>query len=48
MPWLLYPGDKFPGTQWIEGWVGRTVSLHNAEKGKNLALSGIELTPSSL
>jgi hypothetical protein len=46
-PGRLTPGEKAPGTHWIEGWVGPEGGLDSAEKIKILPLPGIESRPSS-
>jgi hypothetical protein len=32
MPGLLYPGERFPGTHLIEGWVSPITGLDDMEK----------------
>jgi hypothetical protein len=44
-PGRFTPGERAPGTHWIEGWVGPRASLDDVEKRKFLALPGLELRP---
>jgi hypothetical protein len=37
-PCRFTPGERAPGTHWIEGWVGPRVSQDDMEKGKFLTL----------
>jgi hypothetical protein len=39
------PGERAPGTHWIEGWMNLRVGLDDAEKRKFLPLPGLELRP---
>jgi hypothetical protein len=40
----LYPGDRVPGTHWMEGWVGPRTGLNEVERRKFLTLREIELS----
>jgi hypothetical protein len=42
-PVALPPGEKAPGTHWIEGWVDPRAGLDDMEKRKFLLLQGLEL-----
>jgi hypothetical protein len=44
-PGRYTPGERAPGTHWIEGWVGLRVDLGIVEKRKFLTLPGPELRP---
>jgi hypothetical protein len=44
-PGRLTPGERTPGTHWIEGWVGPRSSLDDVEKKIFLTLPGLELQP---
>jgi hypothetical protein len=44
-PRPLYPGERAPGTHWIEGWVGHRADLDDVEKRKFLTLPELELRP---
>jgi hypothetical protein len=46
-PAALPLGEKAPGTQWIEGWVGPKACLEAVAKRKISAPAGIEPRPSS-
>jgi hypothetical protein len=37
------PGERAPGTHWIEGWVDLRAGLDDLEKRKFLTLPGLEL-----
>jgi hypothetical protein len=37
------PGEKWPGTHWIGGWVGPRAGLDDVEKIKFLIIPGLEL-----
>jgi hypothetical protein len=39
------PGEKVPGTQWIEGCVGPGAYMGDMEERKFLTLPGLELRP---
>jgi hypothetical protein len=45
VPRPLYPGEKAPGTHWIDGWVDPRAGLDDVEKRKFLALPEFELRP---
>jgi hypothetical protein len=42
-PGRCTPGERAPGTRWIEGWVDPRASLDDLEKRKFLTLPGLEL-----
>jgi hypothetical protein len=44
-PSALPPGERAPGTHWIEGWVGPRAGLEDVEKRKFLTLAVLELQP---
>jgi hypothetical protein len=44
-PGRITPGEKAPGTHWIEGLVDPRAGLNDLEKRKFLTLSGLELRP---
>jgi hypothetical protein len=44
-PGRFTPGERAPGTHWIEGWVGPKAGLDEVEKRKFLTLPGLELRP---
>jgi hypothetical protein len=44
-PCLLTPGEKFPSTHRIGGWVGPIAGLGSVEMRKFLTLPGLELRP---
>jgi hypothetical protein len=47
-PCLFTPGERTPGTHWIEGGVGLRAGLDAVEyRKKSLVLPGIEPQPSS-
>jgi hypothetical protein len=39
-PAALLPGERAPGTHWIDGWMGPIVDLDAVEKRKNPAFPG--------
>jgi hypothetical protein len=39
------PGEKAPGTHWIEGWVDPRASLNDMKKKKFLNLLALKLQP---
>jgi hypothetical protein len=39
------PGERAPGTHWIEGWVDPGAGLGDLEKRKFLTLPGLEFRP---
>jgi hypothetical protein len=39
------PGESFPGTHWIRGWVRPRAGLGDMERLKFLTLPGLELRP---
>jgi hypothetical protein len=45
MPRPLYPGERAPGTNLIEGSVNLRAGLDDLEKRKFLTLPGLELRP---
>jgi hypothetical protein len=47
MPRPLFPGERAPGTHWIEGLVSPSTGLDDVEKRKFLTLRGLELCPLS-
>jgi hypothetical protein len=46
-PGRFTPGERAPGTQWIEGWVGPRTGPNDAEKAIFFTLPGLELRPLS-
>jgi hypothetical protein len=44
-PGRFTPGERAPGTHWLEGWVSPRVGLDDVEKRKFLNLPGLELRP---
>jgi hypothetical protein len=44
-PGSFTPGERYPGTHWIGGWVGRRAGLDDVEKRKFLILPGLEFLP---
>jgi hypothetical protein len=44
-PGRFTPGEKAPGTHWIEGWENHRVGLDDVEKRKFLTLLGLEVRP---
>jgi hypothetical protein len=44
-PRPLYPGERVPGTHWIEGRVDPRAGLDDVEEKKFLTLTGLELRP---
>jgi hypothetical protein len=44
-PCRFTPGEKVPGINWIEGWVGLRAGLDDLEKKKYLTLPGLEIRP---
>jgi hypothetical protein len=44
-PCRFTPGERAPGTQWIEGWVGPRAGMDDVKKRKFLTLQGLELRP---
>jgi hypothetical protein len=39
------PGERAPGTHWIEDWMGTRAGVDDTEKGKFLTLLGFKLWP---
>jgi hypothetical protein len=46
-PGRFTPGERAPGSHWIEGWVDPRAGLDNMEKWKLLPPHGLELWPPS-
>jgi hypothetical protein len=44
-PSRFAPGERAPGTPWIEGWVDPRAGLDDVEKRKLLTPPGLELRP---
>jgi hypothetical protein len=44
-PGRFTPGERAPGTHWIEGWVDPRGGLDDFEKRKFLTLPGLEIRP---
>jgi hypothetical protein len=44
-PSRFTPGEKAPGTHWIEGWDNPRDSLDDVNNIKSLILPGLELRP---
>jgi hypothetical protein len=44
-PSRFTPGERAPGTHWIEGWLDPRTGLEEVEKKKFLTLPGLELRP---
>jgi hypothetical protein len=42
-PGCFTPGERAPGTHWIEGWANPGADLDDLEKRKFLTLPGLEL-----
>jgi hypothetical protein len=42
-PGRFTPGERAPGTHWMEGWVGPRTTLDDMEKRKFLPLLGLKL-----
>jgi hypothetical protein len=45
VPAALPPGERAPGTHWVEGWVDPRASLDDLEKRKFLTLPRLKLRP---
>jgi hypothetical protein len=44
-PGRFIPGERAPGTHWIEGWVDPRAGLDDLEKRKFLTLPELEVRP---